>query len=101
TPAGTSRGFGIAEFQEVGELIVEVLEALSQKGIEEDALTEAAVREKVKKLVGRFPIYNGECCSGVIARGTHQYAPNPVADSCDCWTPAFAGMTSWPSRGMR
>jgi glycine hydroxymethyltransferase len=59
TPAGTSRGFGIAEFQEVGELIVEVLEALSQKGIEEDALTEAAVREKVKKLVSRFPIYNG------------------------------------------
>jgi len=59
TPAGTSRGFGIAEFQEVGELIVEVLEALSQKGIEEDALTEAAVREKVMKLVSRFPIYNG------------------------------------------
>jgi len=59
TPAGTSRGFGIAEFQEVGELIVEVLEALSQKGIEEDALTETAVREKVKKLVNRFPIYNG------------------------------------------
>src|SRR5205814_2047494 len=31
TPAGTSRGFGIAEFQEVGELIVEVLDALSRK----------------------------------------------------------------------
>jgi len=59
TPAGTSRGFGIAEFQEVGELIVEVLEPLSQKGIEEDAFTEAAVREKVKKLVSRFPIYTG------------------------------------------
>jgi len=59
TPAGTSRGFGIAEFQEVGELIVEVLDALSQKGAEEDALTEAAVREKVRKLVRRFPIYNG------------------------------------------
>jgi glycine hydroxymethyltransferase len=59
TPAGTSRGFGIAEFQEVGELIVEVLDVLSQKGVEEDALTEAAVREKVRKLVRRFPIYNG------------------------------------------
>src|SRR5438132_13313215 len=57
TPACTTRGFGIAEFQEVGELIVEVLEPLSQKGIEEDAFTEAAVREKVKKLVSRFPIY--------------------------------------------
>jgi glycine hydroxymethyltransferase len=59
TPAGTTRGFGIAEFQEVGELIVEVLDVLSQKGVEEDAPTEAAVREKVKKLVGRFPVYNG------------------------------------------
>jgi glycine hydroxymethyltransferase len=59
TPAGTSRGFGIAEFQEVGELIVEMLDALSQKGVEEDAVTEAAVREKVRRLVSRFPIYNG------------------------------------------
>jgi glycine hydroxymethyltransferase len=57
TPAGTTRGFGIAEFQEVGELIVEVLDALSQKRVSEDPLTEAAVREKVKKLVARFPIY--------------------------------------------
>src|SRR6266571_1253976 len=37
TPAGTTRGFGIAEFQEVGELIVEVLDVLSQKGVEEDS----------------------------------------------------------------
>jgi len=59
TPAGTTRGFGIAEFQEVGELIVEVLDVLSQKGVEEDSLTEAVVREKVGKLVGRFPIYQG------------------------------------------
>jgi glycine hydroxymethyltransferase len=59
TPAGTTRGFGIAEFQEVGELIVEVLDALSQKGVEEDASTEAAVREKVTRLVRRFPIYSG------------------------------------------
>jgi glycine hydroxymethyltransferase len=58
TPAGTTRGFGIAEFQEVGELIVEVLDALSHKGADEDAATEVAVRAKVKRLVGRFPIYN-------------------------------------------
>ena len=57
TPAGTTRGFGIAEFQEVGELIVEVLDALSRNGVAEDLRTEAAVREKVRKLVGRFPIY--------------------------------------------
>jgi glycine hydroxymethyltransferase len=43
----------------VGELIVEVLDVLSQKGVEEDSLIEATVREKVRKLVGRFPIYNG------------------------------------------
>jgi glycine hydroxymethyltransferase len=57
TPAGTSRGFGVAEFRQVGEMIVEVLDA--QKGAEEDTLVEAAVREKVKRLTARFPIYNG------------------------------------------
>jgi glycine hydroxymethyltransferase len=59
TPAGTTRGFGIAEFQEVGELIAEVLDVLSQKGAEADSLTEGAVRERVRRLVGRFPIYQG------------------------------------------
>jgi glycine hydroxymethyltransferase len=57
TPAGTSRGFGIAEFRQVGELIAEVLDALSHKGVEADALVEAAVRDKVKRLISRFPIY--------------------------------------------
>ena len=59
TPAGTSRGFGVAEFRQIGEMIVEVLDALAQKGAEEDALIEAAVRDKVKRLTARFPIYNG------------------------------------------
>jgi len=57
TPAGTTRGFGIGEFQEIGELIVEVLDVLSQKKVEADAAVETAVREKVKRLVTRFPIY--------------------------------------------
>ena len=57
TPAGTTRGFGIAEFRQVGEMISEVLDVLSQKGVEQDSLTEAAVREKVGVLVRRFPIY--------------------------------------------
>src|SRR6185295_6472717 len=57
TPAGTSRGFGIAEFRQVGEMVVEVLDVLSQKRVEEDSLVEATVREKVKSLIGRFPIY--------------------------------------------
>jgi glycine hydroxymethyltransferase len=58
SPACTTRGFGIAEFRQVGELISEVLDALAQKGSDEDTLVEAAVRERVKALVGRFPIYN-------------------------------------------
>src|SRR4051794_21499865 len=59
TPAGTTRGFGIAEFRQVGELIAEVLDVLSQKAAEEDSLVEGTVRERVKALAGRFPIYQG------------------------------------------
>jgi glycine hydroxymethyltransferase len=39
-------------------MIVEVLDALAQRGTEEDSLVEAGVREKVKRLTARFPIYN-------------------------------------------
>jgi glycine hydroxymethyltransferase len=59
SPAGTTRGFGVAEFHHIGELIVEVLDALSQNGTEADPQVEAAVRDKVKRLVARFPIYQG------------------------------------------
>ena len=58
TPACTTRGFGVKEFQEVGDRIAEVLEVLSHKRADEDASIEATVREKVKKLVARFPIYS-------------------------------------------
>jgi glycine hydroxymethyltransferase len=57
TPAGTSRGFGVAEFQHIGELITEVLDALLAKGADADEVAEAAVRQKVKALLARFPIY--------------------------------------------
>ena len=57
TPAGTTRGFGGAEFRQVGEMIADLLDVLSHKGVEADEPTEAAVRDKVKRLVGRFPIY--------------------------------------------
>jgi glycine hydroxymethyltransferase len=59
TPAGTTRGFGIAEFRQIGDLIVEVLDALAHRNADEDAQAEASVREKVKRLVNRFPIYEG------------------------------------------
>lgn len=57
TPACTTRGFGIAEFRQVGELIAEVLDALSGKGTDADTAVENAVRHKVKQLISRFPIY--------------------------------------------
>jgi glycine hydroxymethyltransferase len=59
TPAGTTRGFGVGEFRQIAEMIADVLDALSQKGVEQESLVEAAVRDKVKRLVGRFPIYQG------------------------------------------
>ena len=59
SPACTTRGFGVAEFQQVGDMIVEVLDVLSQKDAEEDALIETTVRDKVKALLARFPIYQG------------------------------------------
>jgi glycine hydroxymethyltransferase len=59
TPAGTTRGFGIAEFKRIGELIAETLDGLSKANSEEgNAAVEAAVREKVKDLTARFPIYS-------------------------------------------
>lgn len=57
SPACTTRGFGVAEFQEVGHLISEVLDVLSQNQADEDSLVEKAVHEKVVTLTDRFPIY--------------------------------------------
>src|SRR5690554_1588892 len=57
TPAGTSRGFGAAEFQLIGELIIEVLDGLAANGEDNNATVEAQVRAKVKSLTDRFPIY--------------------------------------------
>jgi len=58
TPAGTTRGFKEAEFKEIGELIVEVLDGLKVANSDEgNAAVEAGVREKVLKLTDRFPMY--------------------------------------------
>nr|WP_272906560.1 serine hydroxymethyltransferase [Devosia sp. SL43] len=57
TPAGTSRGFGEAEFKLIGELIIEVLDGLKENGDENNGAVEAQVRAKVKTLTDRFPIY--------------------------------------------
>src|SRR5471030_2434335 len=59
TPAGTTRGFGVAEFREIGRLIVEVVDGLANKNHEEgDPEAEARVRAKVGDLCRRFPIYS-------------------------------------------
>uniref|UniRef100_UPI003BAAB281 serine hydroxymethyltransferase n=1 Tax=Stappia sp. TaxID=1870903 RepID=UPI003BAAB281 len=58
TPAGTTRGFGQAEFREIGELIGEVLDGLRSSNSEDgNAEVEARVQQKVIALTDRFPIY--------------------------------------------
>jgi glycine hydroxymethyltransferase len=57
TPAATSRGFGVAEFQEVGRMIGEVLDGLSRSNDGTNAAAEAAISRGVLELCGRFPIY--------------------------------------------
>jgi glycine hydroxymethyltransferase len=57
TPACTTRGFGVTEFQEVGRLIAEVLDAVAQSPDGAAPLVEAAVKGRVRALTDRFPIY--------------------------------------------
>ncbi|HTU10022.1 MAG TPA: serine hydroxymethyltransferase [Allosphingosinicella sp.] len=57
TPAGTTRGFGPAEFREIGGLIAEVVEGLRKNGDAGDAQVEASVGSRVEALCARFPIY--------------------------------------------
>ncbi len=58
SPAATTRGFGVAEFQQVGEMIVEVLDGLAS-GSNDNSAVEAVVRKRVGELCARFPIYPG------------------------------------------
>ena len=58
TPAATTRGFGVAEFQQVGALISEIVDGLAANGEEGNAEVEAAVKAKVIELTDRFPIYS-------------------------------------------
>ncbi len=56
TPAATTRGFGQAEFRQVGEMITRVLDALVANP-DDNGAKEAELREEVRALCGRFPIY--------------------------------------------
>ncbi len=57
TPAATTRGFGTAEFREVGMMIGEVLDGLARSNDGTNAMIEAAVGARVQAMCARFPIY--------------------------------------------
>jgi glycine hydroxymethyltransferase len=59
TPAGTTRGFGQAEFAEIGRMIVEVVDGLAAHGPDGNADTEVSVKARVQALCDRFPVYPG------------------------------------------
>ena len=57
SPAGTTRGFGVQEFREIGDMIADVLDGLRANGHEGNAAVEAGVKSRVRDLCKRFPIY--------------------------------------------
>ncbi|MBV9654566.1 MAG: serine hydroxymethyltransferase [Acetobacteraceae bacterium] len=59
TPAATTRGFGPAEFREVGRMIAEVLDGLAQSNDGSNTAAETAVGARVQALCARFPVYGG------------------------------------------
>ncbi|MCE3232420.1 MAG: glyA [Rickettsiaceae bacterium] len=56
TPAGTTRGFGVAEFEKIGNLIGDVLDGLANNK-EDNSAAEQKVRKQVEELCAKFPIY--------------------------------------------
>ena len=57
TPAATTRGFGVAEFQQVGEAILEVVDGLAANGEDGNGAVEERVGKRIVELTDRFPIY--------------------------------------------
>ncbi len=57
SPAGTTRGFGMTEFQAVGSMILEVLDGLAANGDEGNTDVEGKVKQRAIELCERFPIY--------------------------------------------
>lgn len=58
TPAGTTRGFGEAEFRKIADMIVEVVDGLAANGEEGNGAVEEKVKAEVSELTARFPIYD-------------------------------------------
>lgn len=59
SPAGTTRGFGEAEFREIADMVADVLDGLKTNGVEGNGDIERQVNERVRALCARFPIYQG------------------------------------------
>lgn len=57
TPAATTRGFGEAEFRQIGDMIVTVLDGLAEHGPEKNVKTEEKIKAEAIALCRRFPIY--------------------------------------------
>ncbi|MFL6845519.1 MAG: serine hydroxymethyltransferase [Allosphingosinicella sp.] len=57
SPAGTTRGFGTAEFRDIADMMSDVLDGLRDQGEQGDPAVEAEVRDRVRELCARFPIY--------------------------------------------
>src|SRR5207237_7652717 len=57
SPAGTTRGFGVAEFWSIADLVADVLEGVRANGEAGDPAVEAQVKGRVRELCARFPIY--------------------------------------------
>ncbi|WP_018000309.1 serine hydroxymethyltransferase [Paracoccus sp. N5] len=58
-PAGTTRGFGEAEFRQIARWIVEVVDGLASNGEAGNAEVEARVKAEVEALCAKFPLYKG------------------------------------------
>jgi glycine hydroxymethyltransferase len=58
SPAGTTRGFGEAEFRDIGDMVADVLDGLTKNGPENNGEVEREVNGRVRELCARFPIYS-------------------------------------------
>ena len=57
SPAGTTRGFGEAEFRDIGDMVADVLDGLKANGVDGNGAVEREVNTRVRTLCARFPIY--------------------------------------------
>jgi glycine hydroxymethyltransferase len=59
SPAGTTRGFGEAEFRDIADMVADILDGLQKNGVDGNGEVEKAVNAQVRELCARFPIYQG------------------------------------------